>query len=67
MEDTNYLLSLHKQSKHTKTKVYLEFFFRGGTCKFTWNSRAIPHIGRYGGLIWNNSGLGFGCTSSIPA
>jgi hypothetical protein len=35
----------------------LEFFFRDGTCKFTWNGRAIPHIGRYGGLIWNNWGL----------
>ena len=27
---------------------------RGDTCKFTWNDRVIPHIGRYGGLIWNN-------------
>jgi hypothetical protein len=25
MEDINYLLSLHKQSKHTKTDVYLKF------------------------------------------
>ena len=30
---------------------------RGGTCKFTWNGRVIPHIGRYGGLIWRNLGL----------
>ena len=28
-----------------------------GTYKFTWNGREIPHIGRYGGLIWNNFGV----------
>ena len=28
-----------------------------GTCKFTWNGRQIPHIGRYGGPIWNNFGF----------
>ena len=28
-----------------------------GTYKFTWNGRKIPHIGRYGGLIWNNFGV----------
>ena len=22
-----------------------------------WNGKVIPHIGRYGGLIWNNFGL----------
>jgi hypothetical protein len=27
---------------------------RVGTCKFTWNSMEIPHIGRYGGLVWHN-------------
>ena len=31
--------------------------FRDGTCKFTWNGRVIPHIGRYSGLIWHNLGL----------
>jgi hypothetical protein len=25
MEDINYLMSLHKQSKHTKMDVYLKF------------------------------------------
>jgi hypothetical protein len=30
---------------------------RGGTCKFSWNGRVIPHIGRYSGIIWNNFGL----------
>jgi hypothetical protein len=30
---------------------------RDGTCKFTWNGKEIPHIGRYGGLIWNNWGF----------
>src|SRR5215216_6408010 len=28
-----------------------------GTCKFTWKGRYIPHIGRCGGLIWNNFGF----------
>ena len=29
-----------------------------GTCKFTWNGgKYIPHIGRYGGLIWKNFGF----------
>ena len=28
-----------------------------GTYKFTWNDRLIPHIGRYGGLIWTNFGF----------
>ena len=28
-----------------------------GTYKFTWNSMEIPHIGRYGGLIWHNFGF----------
>ena len=55
MEDINYLLSLHMQSKHTRTDVYLKFF-GGGTCKFTWNGRAIPYIGRYGGHSWNKVG-----------
>ena len=40
-----------------KTGVYLRFLFRDGTCKFTWNGKVIPHIGRYGGLIWNNWGF----------
>jgi hypothetical protein len=30
---------------------------RVGTRKFTWNGMAIPHIGRYSGLIWHNLGL----------
>jgi hypothetical protein len=30
---------------------------RVGTHKFTWNGMEIPHIGRYGGLIWHNLGL----------
>ena len=30
---------------------------RVGTRKFTWNGMEIPHIGRYGGLIWHNLGL----------
>ena len=30
---------------------------RVGTRKFTWNSMEIPHIGRYGGLIWHNFGF----------
>ena len=38
-------------------KGYLFEVFRGGTCKFTWNDRVIPRIGRYSGLIWNNFGL----------
>ena len=39
-----------------------------GTYKFTWNGRLILHIGRYGGLIWNNFRVyGSVCTSSIPA
>ena len=38
-------------------KGYLLEVFRGGTCKFTWNDRIIPHIGRYSGLIWNNFGV----------
>ena len=28
-----------------------------GTYKFIWNGSYIPHIGRYGGLIWNNFGF----------
>ena len=27
-----------------------------GTCKFTWDGRQIPHIGRYGGLSWKKLG-----------
>ena len=27
-----------------------------GTCKFTWNGRSIPHIGRYVGHSWNKLG-----------
>ena len=38
-----------------KGKVILKI--RVGTRKFTWNGMGIPHIGRYGGLIWHNSGL----------
>ena len=29
---------------------------RGGTCKFTWNGRVIPYIGRYGGHSWKKLG-----------
>ena len=38
-------------------KGYLFEVFRGVTCKFTYDGRVIPHIGRYGGLIWNNFGF----------
>ena len=30
---------------------------RVGTWKFTWNGMEIPHIGRYGELIWQNFGF----------
>ena len=40
-------------------KGYLFEVFRGGTCKFTYDGRVRPHIGRYGGLIWNNLGSRF--------
>ena len=40
-------------------KGYLFEVFRDGTCKFTYDVRVIPHIGRYGGLIWNNLGFRF--------
>ena len=30
-----------------------------GTCKFTWNGRVIPYIGRYSGLTWNNFGFNY--------
>jgi len=30
---------------------------RVGTHKITWNVMEIPHIVRYGGLIWHNLGL----------
>ena len=55
MEDTNYFMSFHERSSHTK-RIFI-WSFRGGTCKFTWYGRVILHIGRYGGLIWNNFGF----------
>ena len=33
--------------------------FKGSTCKFTLSGGEIPHIGRYGGLIWHNWFQGF--------
>ena len=36
-------------------KIILKF--RVGTRKFTWNGMAIPHMGRYSGLIWHKLGL----------
>ena len=65
MEDTYHLLSFHEDQG--TQKGYLLEVFRGGTCKFTWDGSVIPHIGRYGGLIWNNFWVqGFWCTSRIP-
>ena len=55
MKDIDHPLSLHERYGHTKQKII--FKIRVGTCKFTWNGMEIPHIGRYGGLIWHNLGL----------
>jgi len=55
-EDIDHLLLLHERSRNTKQIIFLEVF-RGGTCKFTYDGRVIPYIGRYGGLIWNNFGF----------
>jgi hypothetical protein len=49
MEDTDHPLPLHERYRHTKQMLI--WMIRGGTCKFTWNDRVIPHIGRYSGLI----------------
>ena len=37
----------------TQNKCLFEVF-RDGTCKFTWNGKEIPYIGRYSGLLWHN-------------
>jgi len=64
IEDTDHPPLLHERYGHTK--LMFIWMIRGGTCKFTWNGRVIPHIGRYGGLIWNNFEFkDFVCTSSI--
>ena len=31
--------------------------------KFTWSGAEIPHVGRYGGHIWQTLVFGIGCTS----
>jgi hypothetical protein len=51
MEDNDRPLPPHEQYGHTKER-FLKF--RDGTHKFTWNGLEILHIGRYGGLIWQN-------------
>ena len=48
-------LPLDEWYGHKKRKSILKI--RVGTYKFTWNGMEIPHIGRYGGLIWHNFGL----------
>ena len=55
MENIGHPLPLHERYGHTKRKIILKI--RVGTRKFTWNGMGIPHIGRYGGLIWHNLGL----------
>ena len=57
MEDTDYLLS--SMNDPGTQKGYLFEVFRDGTCKFTLDGRVIMHIGRYGGLIYNNLGFRF--------
>ena len=46
----------HMSGSGMQNRLFLEGL-ESGTCKFTWNGRLIPHIGRYGGLIWNNFGF----------
>ena len=55
MENIGHSLPHHERYRHTKQKLILKI--RVGTRKFTWNGMEIPHIGRYGGLIWHNLGL----------
>ena len=55
MENIGHPLPLHERYGHTKQKLILKI--RVGTYKFTWNDMEIPHIGRYGGLIWHNFGF----------
>ena len=55
MENIGHPLPLHVRYGHTKRNFILKI--RVGTYKFTWNGMEIPHIGRYGGLIWNNFGF----------
>ena len=55
MENIGRPLPLHEQYGHTKRKFILKI--RVGTYKFTWNGMEIPHIGRYGALIWHNFGF----------
>ena len=47
-------------SHHTSDSgIQNKLLFEGlefGTCKFTWNGRYIPHIGRYGGHSWKKLG-----------
>ena len=53
--DVSHLLPPHERHGHTKWKFILKI--RVGRCKFTWDDMEIPHIGRYGGLIWHNFGF----------
>ena len=55
MENIGHPLPLHERYGHTKRKLILKI--RVGTYKFIWNDMEILHIGRYGGLIWHNSGF----------
>ena len=50
-------LLFHEWYEHTKEKFILKI--RDGTYKFAQNGTKIPHIGRYGGLMWQNWFKGF--------
>ena len=55
MENISHPSPFRERNKHTKKKIILKI--RVGTYKFTWNGMEIPHISRYGGLIWHNFGF----------
>ena len=55
MENIGHPLPLHEWYGHTIRRFISNT--RVGTYKFTWNDMEIPHIGRYGGLIWHNFGF----------
>ena len=55
MENIGHLPLLHESYGCTKGKFILNI--RVDTYKFSWNGTGIPHIGRYGGLIWHNFGF----------
>ena len=57
MENIRHPSPFRERNKHTKEKFILKI--RDGTYKFAYNGKRIPHIGRYGGLIWKNWFKGF--------